>query len=93
MDYLKVYNLTKDDIFEIQNSISDTDYSELSMHEERVHQIIKFLKSKNVKNIKELLINKTSLFYENLDYIKSIFEKYDSKMIESINEDVNNLIY
>lgn len=93
MDYLKVFNLTKEDLKEIENSISDIDYSELSMHEERVIKIIKFLRSKNIKNIKDLLINKTELFYENLDYIKSIFENIDSKMIESINEDANNLLY
>ena len=93
MDYLKVYNLTKEDILDIQYNISDTDYSELSMHEERVMQIIKYLKSKNINNIKDLLINKTCLFYENLDYVKSIVESFDNKMIEKINEDACNLIY
>ena len=93
MDYLKVFNLTNEDILDIQNSISDQDYSELCMHEERVIQIIKFLRSSNIKNLKDLLINKTSLFYENPDYVKSIFENFDSKMIESINEDANNLVY
>ena len=57
MDYLEKYNLSKEDIEEIINSIDEVDRIEYEIHEENICKILDYLKEKDF-DIKKLLINK-----------------------------------
>lgn len=90
MDYLMKFNLTKSDINEIINNIDDMDLLEFNMYEERISKIISYLLSKNITNIKDIIIKKTLLFYETFEHIKELIDSCNKEMIYLLNEDAFN---
>ena len=91
MEYLTKYNLTTEDIKDINNSIDEDDKLELELNEERVSSIIDYFLSIGLTNIKDIIINKPNLFYDDVNSIKMKIEKYsNTNIIELLKEDPIN---
>ena len=91
MEYLTKYNLTTEDIKDINNSIDEDDKLELELNEERVSSIIDYFLSIGLTNIKDIIITKPNLFYDDINSIKMKIEKYsNTNIIELLKEDPIN---
>ena len=91
MEYLTKYNLTTEDIKDINNSIDEDDKLELELNEERVSSIIDYFLSIGLTNIKDIIITKPNLFYDDVNSIKMKIEKYsNTNIIELLKEDPIN---
>ena len=91
MDYLTKYNLTNEDIKDIINSIDEDDKLELELNEERVSSIIDYFLSLGLTNIKDIIITKPNLFYDDVNSIKERIEKHsNTNIIELLKEDAIN---
>ncbi len=91
MEYLTKYNLTTEDIKDITSSIDEDDKLELELNEERVSSIIDYLLSIGLTNIKDIIINKPNLFYDDVNSIKMRIEKHsNTNIIELLKEDPIN---
>lgn len=92
MNYLEGFNLSLDDINDILRNIDEQDRLEFDYNEDKIKKIIKYFLSKKITNIKDIIINKTYIFYEDYDKIKSILDKLTKEQIDLINSDASNLI-
>ena len=90
MSYIKNYGLTDEDIKEIEEYLSDEDINNYYVSELRVAEILDYLKSLGIKNIKDILMYKSNIFYESVNTIKKNIPN-DKIIIELINEDYQNL--
>ncbi len=91
MDYLIKYNLTNEDIKDITNSINEEDRLEIEMNEERISSILNYFFSIGLTNIKDIIITKPNLFYDDVNSIKMRIEKYsNTNIIELLKEDPLN---
>ena len=90
MNYIKNYSLTDEDIKEIEEYLSDEDINNYYVSELRVAEILDYLKSLGIKNIKDILMYKSNIFYESVNTIKKNIPN-DKIIIELINEDYQNL--
>ena len=90
MNYIKNYGLTDEDIKEIEEYLSDEDINNYYVSELRVAEILDYLKSLGIKNIKDILMYKSNIFYESVNTIKKNIPN-DTIIIELINEDYQNL--
>lgn len=90
MDYLEKYNLSKDDIEEIINSIDEVDRIEYEIHEENICKILDYLKEKDF-DIKKLLINKSYMFYTKFDLLIDKLNNIPEERISKINGDVDKI--
>ena len=90
MDYFKNYGLTNEDITEIENFIDNDDINNYYVNEIRVIEILDYLKSIGINNIKDILKYKSNMFYESVKTIKKNIPN-DKIIIELINEDYQNL--
>ncbi len=91
MEYLTKYNLTTEDIKDITNFIDEGDKLELELNEERVSSIIDYFLSIGLTNIKDIIITKPNLFYDDVNSIKMKIEKYsNTNIIELLKEDPIN---
>lgn len=91
MEYLTKYNLTTEDIRDITSSIDEDDKLELDLNEERVSLIIDYFLSIGITNIKDIIITKPNLFYDDVNSIKERIEKYsNTNILELLKEDPIN---
>lgn len=90
MNYLKDYNLTDQDLLDIEEKVDEEDIFEISNNKERVQKIIDFLLSIGITNIKDILIFKSEMFYDDVETIKDKLLECDRSMINLINENVFN---
>lgn len=91
MDYLKKFNLSDFDVVEIITSIDDMDINHLYVNEEKVIETLNYFDKLGIKNIKELIINKSYLLYESIDDIKSKIEVLDVEdLVNQLNNEVEN---
>lgn len=91
MDYLKNYGFTKEDIKDIYDNLDEEDVHELIIHEDRIINILNYLKSIGITNLKEIIRCRTELFYISSSIIKRAFASCNEKnIIKLINEDVSN---
>lgn len=91
MEYLDKYGFSDSEIEYLYNELDELDINELSMHEDRVCNIINYLKSIGIKNIKKLIIDRIELFYMSSSIIKKRFDDSDiPNIVELINEDFIN---
>ena len=91
MEYLTKYNLTTEDIRDITSSIDEDDKLELDLNEERVSSIIDYFLSIGLTNIKDIIITKPNLFYDDVNSIKERIEKYsNTNILEILKEDPIN---
>lgn len=91
MEYLTKYNLTTEDIRDITSSIDEDDKLELDLNEERVSSIIDYFLSIGITNIKDIIIMKPNLFYDDVNSIKERIKKYsNTNILELLKEDPIN---
>ena len=91
MEYLTKYNLTTEDIRDITSSIDEDDKLELDLNEERVSSIIDYFLSIGITNIKDIIITKPNLFYDDVNSIKERIEKYsNTDILKLLKEDPIN---
>lgn len=91
MEYLTKYNLTTEDIRDITSSIDEDDKLELDLNEERVSSIIDYFLSIGLTNIKDIIITKPNLFYDDVNSIKERIDKYsNTNILELLKEDPIN---
>ena len=91
MEYLTKYNLSTDHIRDIARSIDEEDKLELDSNEERVSSIIDYFLSIGLTNIKDIIITKPNLFYDDVNSIKERIEKYsNTNILELLKEDPIN---
>ena len=88
MEYLKEYNLSEEDIKDIISNIDFSDTIELDLHKDKVCDILDYFKSKNIINIKELLMYKTEIFYSSLEYLKRKIDTLDTDSLNKLKEDI-----
>lgn len=89
MDYFKKYGLNDEEINEIKNYIDNDDANNYYVNELDVIEILDYLISIGIDNIKDILKYKTNIFYEKLDNIKKSFDNRKD-IIKLINEDITN---
>ena len=91
MDYLKDFGFTKDDIKYLYDNLAEEDIDELIIHEYRITNILKYLKSIGINNLKDVIENRTELFYISSSIVKRSFTNTNVKdIVKLINEDVSN---
>ena len=91
MEYLKKYNLTDEDINDIINSIDEMDINEISMKESKIEEILRYFVSIGITNLKDIIIYKTYLLYDDVEVIKDKINKCGNiNIIRLINEDAVN---
>ncbi len=90
MDYFKEYGLIDDDISDIEEFIDNDDINNYYVNELKVIEILNYLKSIGINNIKDILKYKSNMFYESVETIKKNIPN-DSIIVSLINEDVQNL--
>ena len=91
MEYLTKYSLTTEYIKDIFSSIDEDDKVELELNEEGVSSIIDYFLSIGLTNIKDIIITKPNLFYDDVNSIKMRIEKYsNTNIIELLKEDPIN---
>ncbi len=71
LDFLDDY-FTKEELVEIKNNFKGAEAFNLYTNQDSIIEIIKYLKTLDL-NIKDLLIEKTDIFYKDLDEIKELF--------------------
>lgn len=91
MMYLTEFGLSKEDIKDIYDSIDDEDRFMLMGSISDVEEILEYFKSLGFNNLKELLIEKTLLFYRKPYTIKELIEESDvPDLVNKLKEDINN---
>ena len=71
LDFLDDY-FTKEELVEIKNNFKGAEAFNLYTNQDSIIEIITYLKTLDL-NIKDLLIEKTDIFYKDLDEIKELF--------------------
>ena len=72
-------------------NLDEEDVHELIIHEDRIINILNYLKSIGITNLKEIIRCRTELFYISSSIIKRAFASCNEKnIIKLINEDVSN---
>lgn len=89
MDYFKKYGLNDEEINDIKNYIDNDDVNNYYVNELDVIEILDYLISIGIGNIKDILKYKTNIFYEKLDNIKKSFDNRKD-IVKLINEDITN---
>lgn len=89
MDYFKKYGLNDEEINDIKNYIDNDDANNYYVNELDVIEILDYLISIGIDNIKDILKYKANIFYEKLDNIKKSFDNRKD-IVKLINEDITN---
>lgn len=89
MDYFKKYGLNDEEIDDIKNYIDNDDVNNYYVNELDVIEILDYLISIGIDNIKDILKYKANIFYEKLDNIKKSFDNRKN-IVKLINEDITN---
>ena len=88
MNYLERYGLSEKDINDLINQIDEHDYLQYTLNEDDICNIVDYLLSIGIINIKDLLMYKSYIFYDSLEVIK---KKLVKEIVPFINEDIDYL--
>ncbi len=93
MDYLEKYNLKKEDITKIRKRFNKDIVNKFEVMEDNVCQVLDYLTSLNIKNIKNLILNRPDICFMDVDILKEKISKFDSQLIKFVfDEDEQNLM-
>ena len=93
MDYLEKYNLKKEDITKIRKRFNKDIVNKFEVMEDNVCQVLEYLTSLNIKNIKNLILNRPDICFMDVDILKEKISKFDVKLIKFVfDEDEQNLM-
>ena len=90
MDYLKKFNLTDEDIKELEEELDDMDKIFINMHKNKITNIIELFKSKGF-NIKDILLHRSNIFYEEEDRIRKVLSNLDNDTLNKLKNDISKL--
>ena len=92
IDFLKEYVIYYETIEKLKRIKSPTFLSDLNCNEEECVKIIKYFKELGIKNIDELLIYESEIFFKTFKNIEIAFSKYNAQeLVNLINEDYSNI--
>jgi len=93
MNYLTRFNLSFDDIKEIENYFNKDIREKFIFMEDTVVEILSYLNSIGIKNIKDLIMNRPDICFMKLNNLKEKIDKFDVNLIKYIIEnDINSLM-
>ena len=95
MNYLKEYNITEEQIEEIDNYFTKTyGSSDVFKYEvEKVKSILDMFRDLNINNIYDVIMSGSDMFFDTAQSVKRILDKYPNQeeLSKLINADANNL--
>ena len=92
MKYLTQYGLSDEEIDKLYEDINDDEWEALSGSRTRVEDILEYLKSIGITNIKEIILEAPHIFLCSLEEVKNGFDECeDSEIVSKINKDASNL--
>ena len=92
IDYLKEY-ITKEDFNVINYNFKDVDVNNFSYYEQNIREVLDYLKSIGVSNLKDILSSRNDICLKNLDILKEEVNKINKNLIVYLfNNDISNLI-
>lgn len=91
MNFLKEY-ITQETIEKLEKTHSKEVLYNFICNQKNIIEVIKYLKSININNIDEIMLNNLSIFTEGIDDLKDKLNKYNrQELSEFINKDSNNI--
>lgn len=94
MEFLMKYNLTSEEINQIEKLNSKNTLSNIKMNTKNVINIIEYLISLgiSVETLKELFVHQIGIFFKTKEEIEQVFDEYEiDSIVKSLNYDVNTL--
>ena len=92
IDYLKEY-ITEEDFNVINYNFKDVDVNNFSYYEQNIREVLDYLKSIGVSNLKDILLYRKDICLKNLDILKEEVNKINKNLIVYLfNNDISNLI-
>lgn len=89
MGFLKELDFTKEEILQVENSITDLVMNELISSRELVVHNIKYLKDLGVENFKDVFIKFSGMFLMDPSKFAGVFNKYNKEdLINKIKENI-----
>ena len=93
MNYLTRFNLSFDDINEIERYFNKDIIEKFIIMEDNVIEILSYLNSIGIKNIKDLIMNRPDICFMKLNNLKEKIDKFDVNLIKYIiQNDINSLM-
>ena len=91
MDFLKEY-ISKETIEQLEETHSKEVLYNFICNKKNIIEVINYLKSININNIEEIILNNISIFTEDIEELRNKLNKYNQKELsEFINRDSNNI--
>ncbi len=91
MNYLKEFSLSNNDLDEIYESLSNEDWQFVTATKTQIKQLLRYLVSIGITNIKDIFLYRPNVLYEYADDVKKYIEESNvSDIVEKINEDIEN---
>ena len=94
MDFLNNYNITNDDINNIEKNNNSLVIKNIVKNKKNIQEIIDYLMTLGVTSdaIKEIFVYQIGLFFRTLKEIKEAFDEYETEsIVKSLNYDVNTV--
>lgn len=94
MEFLLEYNLTSEEIEQIEAVNSENTLRNIKMNLRNVREIIDYLINLGIttETLKDLFIYQIGMFYKTKPEIEQVFDEYEiDSIVKSLNYDVNTL--
>ncbi len=77
LEYLYNYGIDANDLDEIKEKTSESEYSELSLFEGIVKENIEYMRDFGVTNYSQVVVKFPSIFLRDSESFKNVFSKFD----------------
>ena len=94
MEFLLEYDLTKEDIDEINNRNDEAIIKNIILNQKNVKEVIDYLLEVGINKevIKDLFVEQIGMFFRTKEEIADVFDEYEmDSIIKSLNYDVNTV--
>lgn len=94
MDFLNKYNITNEEIEDINKFNSKNVIKNIEMNKNNVINIIEYLQSLGVNNeaVRDLFKYQIGIFFKTKEEIETVFDEYEiDSIVKSLNYDVNTI--
>ena len=91
MSYLKDYNLSDEDLQEIYDNLSDEEWILITGSSSKIKEILDYLTSLGITNVKDMFLYKMNIFYQHADDLENYIKKSEiPDIIDKLKESVLN---